>query len=42
MKLPLFGKTPAFYFDPENAISGAAEANIARAVLAVQAHSCRR
>ena len=26
----------AFYFDPENAISGAAEANIARAVLAVQ------
>ena len=35
-EIAIVRQNTAFYFDPENAISRAAEANIARAVLAVQ------
>ena len=35
-KVAIVRENTAFYFDPENAISRASEANIARAVLAVQ------
>jgi hypothetical protein len=35
-EVAIIRENTAFYFDPDNAISRAAEANISRAVLAVQ------